>query len=185
MKRIFLAIDAALSEACQCRIQQLKTELRDERIRWVKPRNYHLTLHFFGMMAPDDEARLVGLLGDFAATRHALTVELGHLSFFKKAKQPQVLFVDVEQVGELKALVADMQHRLVEAGFIEAPKSFRPHLTIARMKKIENMAQLLSAVSEMGDLPRQQLHVDRMVLYESIQTAQGAEYRAIQSFPLS
>lgn len=185
MKRIFLAIDIVLSESYRSRIQKLKSDLTDERIRWVKPENYHITLHFFGDTRAEDQAKLVRLLTEFVSKRKALSFSLGHLAFFKKGRDPQVLFVSVEKSLGLQQLASDLETVLVDSGYAQAEKSFRPHLTIARMKKLEDREKLIGVIKKIGEFAGQAVQVEKLVLYESILKPEGPEYNPIQSFALN
>ena len=111
-------------------------EVITERIRWVKGENHHLTLHFFGDTDVEAEAKLIELLNEFVQAERALSFSLGQLAFFKKGKALQVLFIDVLHADRLKELAAKLQVLIVESGFAKPEKSFRAHLTIARMKNI-------------------------------------------------
>jgi 2'-5' RNA ligase len=185
MKRIFLAVDAEPDEAYISEIRRIKPELADEKIRWVPPGNYHITLNFFGDTAAGTELQLIEMLSEFAQGQQPFSFSLGPLSFFKQGKEPRVLFIDVLNAGKLEELVDNLRLALVGHGFAKAEKPFRPHLTIARMKKTGNKAHLMEVVSRSEEFPGQIIRVDKIVLYESILKPEGPVYKPIRSFNLN
>ncbi|WP_163716575.1 RNA 2',3'-cyclic phosphodiesterase [Mangrovibacterium lignilyticum] len=185
MKRTFVAIKIELQPAFQELIGKLKRSLDGEKIRWVIPENFHLTLHFFGNTEADDVAVLIELFQDFAEAEPPINFKLKAISFFKKRLQPKVLFVDVAEADELEKLAEKLHEVLVDKGFAKAEHAFHPHLTVARIKHLDDKERFLQVLKQFSESPEQLVEATELVFYESVVRPDGPVYRPIKTFELN
>ncbi len=114
-----------------------------EGIRWVDPDNLHLTLKFLGQTPIEKVKRIVSALGNHLAGEGSFTVEFEGLEAFPSTRRPRVLFVGVTRGREeLSRLAARVDRALVPEGFEGEKRSSTPHLTLGRVKYIEDRERL-------------------------------------------
>lgn len=157
------------------------------RAGWVKPQNMHITLVFWG----EQDTGLIGPA--VAAVREALqgarsfTLKMGRPGYFGRRSSPSVLWLGL--AGELTPLHA-VQKALEEAlaGFNHQPENrFHPHLTLARLKKPENAAALLSKMDELAGLVEKwpDFPVNQVYLVESVLRPGGPVYTVLENIMLT
>ena len=146
--RLFVAIDppstvvAALEAAIGA---------RDERLRWVPPEQWHLTLVFCGEVDASVVPELTERLARAAARTQPMSLRLaGAGTFPKQSARARVVWVGVD--GDTPAL-ARLAERCAAAarrcGIPVEDRAFRPHLTLARARRETEDAREL--VGRLGD----------------------------------
>jgi 2'-5' RNA ligase len=150
-------------------------------LRWEQRERYHLTLQFLGPVA-----RLAPVLEGLAAAagkRDPFTFRLGGAGAFPKPGRARVVWIGAAAGGsELAGLAAAVGVGLGPAGYEPDRKELHPHLTVARLKVPDNVADVLGAI---GPEPvGEPFTVGEVVLYESRLSPKGPTYSALERFPL-
>jgi RNA 2',3'-cyclic 3'-phosphodiesterase len=150
-------------------------------LRWEQRERYHLTLQFLGPVA-----RLAPVLEGLAAAagkRDPFTFRLGGAGAFPKPGRARVVWIGAAAGGgELAGLAAAVGGVLAPAGYEPDRKELHPHLTVARLKVPDNVADVLGAI---GPEPvGEPFTVGEVVLYESRLSPKGPTYTARERFPL-
>lgn len=184
MKRTFVAISVRLEPEVLEAVAALQLALTREEFRWAPASNFHLTLHFLGATDSQQEESLIELLAEFSKNLTAFRFKLKGLNYFKRGSEPQVLFVPVVQDVHLQSMAADLISGLAELGFPIDEKAFRPHLTLARMKRVVDKAEFLKVLDEAAGDFEQNVRVSEIILYESILKSSGPQYVPIRVFGL-
>ena len=154
--RLFVAlpVPAAVRERLGRAQELLKSELEGAEIRWSPPASSHLTLRFLGEVA---ERELPGCrLAVTEAARRATPFELatGGFGAFPTPRRPSVLWLGVGgEVAELERLQGWVAAGLDHLAKAPAGETFRPHLTLGRVKRMggrarERFAELLAQPPE-------------------------------------
>jgi 2'-5' RNA ligase len=81
----------------------------------------------------------------------------------------------------LAALAADVATACRPLGFEPDARPFRPHLTIARLRRPAAVGDVLDRI----ELPPLRFDARELVLYRSHLSQQGARYEALARLPLS
>ncbi len=165
---MFIAIEIKNNKALADLIASYRSSLAGEKIRWVKPSGMHLTLAFLGDIDKRQQEEAVKVLRETACGFEPFSVEFTGAGLFRDLRRPRVLWLGIEAGDILCEMRSALCHRLIEAGLLDEEKPFSPHLTLGRMKRIENRERLSELLSEPGGhkLPPQQ--VSEIILYESI-----------------
>jgi 2'-5' RNA ligase len=185
MKRIFFAVkiepDNYLTEV----VRTFKLSLNDEKIKWTVPDNYHITLAFLG----DTEEEKIEMLGDLAEECCAGSGEfdffLRGAGVFRSPKEPRVIWVGIQESEKLIQLAELVNSAVKKSGIIIEEKSFRPHLTIGRLKKLQSLEIFKSLLKKYEDTEIQNISVTEVVLFESITRPTGPVYNALRKFRVS
>ena len=103
-KRLFIAIHVVPDQKFTHYLDQIKNVLISEKIRWVKPENYHITLRFLG----DTDTRLIpeissGLLSSLQNLK-SFTLDLFSLGVFRSLYNPRVLWIGISHSEVLLSL---------------------------------------------------------------------------------
>lgn len=167
-KRLFFALDCAPAQ--RKAIAQWRSALQLRYGRPVPAENFHLTLKFLGSVGT---AQIVDICKAAASVRTSgerLTVVLDRLDVWRRAG---VLVLASEQAPPaLLRLVYDLEQAVLPFTQEDAPREFRPHLTLAR--------DFRAPVPESATPPEFFLRADRFALFES----HKGRYRPLASWPL-
>lgn len=181
--RAFIAIE--LSEAVRLAIQEFMDEFRKFGLRasWVNPENLHLTLRFLGDV---DEAVLAGL-GDSLAcayrARAPFRLKVAGAGCFPNPRRPSVLWVGVADAPEaLWTVQAIAEAGARESGLEADVKTYRPHVTVARMRDSHGPDGFSKRLHEANRFCAGEFTVQNVSLFSSTLTPQGAIYRKLREF---
>ncbi len=184
MKRIFIAIDINNNKALTGLVDSYKLILKDEKIRWVDPYNMHLTLAFIGDSDGGQVEEAGNIMSLTAGRFKPFEIVFNGTGVFRNIKQPRVLWLALKVPDVLYNIQSLLSDKLEEAGLYNKEKAFKPHITLGRMRHIENR-ELLSDILKQTEnyyLPPQS--VNELILYESILKPGGPEYNPIKKIPL-
>lgn len=179
--RSFLALP--LTSLFQSDVSPLLKKLKRDypEIRWISSSEIHVTLHFFGMIAPEEVSKITGIVMPIVKQSKPFEIYLEGLGAFPNRDRPRVIWLGIR--GDTSSFIA-LQHRIEERlrseGFACEDREFKPHLTLGRIK--DGRFAGLSQVEFEPTSPKQ---VTQLALFQSHLTPQGAHYEAIATYPLS
>ncbi len=112
--RLFAALEipAGVRDNLAALVQELRAltqEARDNRPRWARAENLHVTLKFIGEI---EQAKLEGIRGALAAVRSERPVDLAFrgLGFFPNERHPRAFWAGIEASENLKTLAVGSLH---------------------------------------------------------------------------
>ena len=184
MKRLFTAIPMPLSDEVKSNIRFMQQSLKDERIRWIPVENMHLTLKFFGDTPGKQVPAIKQALQRAVEHQPPFTLVLNRTGVFGSSHNPRVIWLGFEESPEINQLKSRIVTELEGAGIYEDRQNFVPHLTIARIKKLNNKAFFQKVMDKYKDGFYQEIVCDKLILYESILEPSGARYKVIDALPL-
>lgn len=149
--------------------------------RWQDTGQMHLTLRFIGQADDALAADIQGALGQVRG--HPLEISLRGMESFGSARQPRVLAVGVETNHGLMALQQSIESSLVRAGVPAESRKYRPHVTLARLKKAP-VARVAAFLQTHANYACEPFSAAAFTLFSSRLSHQGAEYRAEALYPL-
>lgn len=178
---VALPLPAEYQQALPKIVAEWKPRLRS-RLSWTKEGNWHLTLKFLGELEPGILDQVHKALRTVTAPQFEVQASGG--GFFPPGRNPKVVWVGLSRGADsCTRLAADIDQALQPLGLPPDTRPFRPHLTIARIKKSEpdDWPQLLSWLHA-WTWPS--FRAQRFVLYASRLTPQGPVYSELESCPL-
>ena len=149
-------------------MNSFKDQFIGEKINWVPGNNFHLTLRFLGNTNREQLHELVDAFEHTASKVKAFTIELKGAGYFKSKGKPRVIFLRVLESGQLEDLVTMIEKDVVSCGFHKELKPFRPHLTLGRIRRLENQSNFVAVLSNMETISYQEETVASFILYQSI-----------------
>lgn len=180
--RCFLALP--LAPLFQADVEPLISQGKQKfpSIRWVNPHEIHLTLHFFGSIDTKSIEAISHEVGPVASATKAFTICLSGLGAFPSPKRPRVIWLGMQgEIDRLKSLHSKIEGRLEKMDFPSEKREFKPHLTLARIKKPQGNLPL--EVLDFKETPFKA--VKGIVLFQSHLGSGGSHYEAIKTFPFS
>jgi 2'-5' RNA ligase len=173
--RLFAAVP--LPEPARAGVAGLLDRLRrrDLPVRWVRDDNLHLTLKFFGEVAPGRLEQIEEAIRVANAGSSPLAMRLDELGAFPNARRPRVLWVGLEAPPALELLQDRLERQCGAIGFEPEGSPFRPHITLGRVRQGQRCP--LRSVVEAG-APVEQIPflATELVLYESVPGDGGQRY---------
>ena len=187
--RLFVALEipAAVRDNLAALIKDLRSlssRLADERPRWVRPENLHVTLKFIGEVAP---GKLDGIRGVLSAIRSDAAVEIHFrgLGFFPDENEPRVLWAGLQATPNLPSLAADIDSALETQGIVREQRNFAAHLTLARFEPPGLHEKLRAAIQQSGESEFGSFQAREFHLIESKLKPSGAAYTTLATFPFT
>ena len=185
MKRIFIAVRVNPEGELLRMFSSLKAILAAENIKWVEAANMHLTLVFLG----DTEEKRIRFLSSMLKNKCSgfgeFDFNLTGTGVFKNFRDPRVLWVGIQSAERLIQLNIIIAERLKLNGFEIEERQFKPHLTLERVKSVRDTENLKSVLEKYRDQYLQVIHVNELVLFESILTQTGPFYKSLGNFSLT
>ena len=179
--RIFTAFELPdlLRSRIDDHVRQLKQVVPETAASWSRPENIHLTVKFFGNVdeakAPVISAALARGVEEFGQIK----IQVGNTGVFPRPSRPQVLWIGIDDAsGTLSKLQQRVEDECAREGFPKEDRAFRPHLTIARIRKPHGASRLAETHLRMGFAPVE-LTLSELVLFRSELSPKGSRYTAI------
>ena len=186
--RVFLAIelDAETRSALETFQRDLQKWLPP--INWVRPQSWHLTVKFLGEIDEKQVEPIQRAVEKAASHCASFSLQIEGFGGFPHLRRPRVLWAGVSgQVDELQLLALHVDEALSPLGFPSESKSFRPHLTLARIK--DSAREVGVALTKSGVLENihffGDLLVERLCFFKSELKPTGAIYQRLWDVPLT
>ena len=150
MLRLFVAWP--LPEGVGREIGRMTKELRAELppASWPRPESIHLTFAFLGDTSEERASTIASALDSVACA--AIPIRLGGVGVFPDERRPRVVWLGVDPAPPVVVLAGEIRRALAGVGATFDPKPFRPHLTVARIKRhgAPRMSELFARRSKAG-----------------------------------
>ena len=185
MKRLFIAVEVVPSEQFLEIYTKLKsTSTKLDRINWVKPELMHLTLKFLGETPEEKISAILGGITSATNTVSPFELKIGTIGAFGSRYQPRVLWFGIDANEPVNQLHTQIQKEMRKLGFKPDFGNFVPHITIARINKIDNKQQFWKSIETLQMPFIQQIEVKKIILYESILKTYVPVYEVIDEVNL-
>ena len=184
--RAFIAI--GLPRELKADIGKISSALSNQvpGVRWVPAENLHLTLKFLGdieeAVIPDIQA----ILNQITPRHLPIICKFGGLGVFPNFQRPRIIWLGVtEGSDQIEGLADDLSRELSGLGFKPEKRGFTPHLTLGRVKKGVQTAQLRKLIEAEEEKTERLndshglLNINMLLLQKSILTSKGAIYHIL------
>jgi len=177
--RCFLALPLPESIALELYQNTKKIFFDFPKLRLVPFKNYHITLQFFGDITLSNVDVIKKNMSKIKFDN--FDIKIADAGFFPNSQTPKVLWTGFEdETNKIKELYRVIQERLKESEFKKENRQFVPHLTIARLpkmnleaiKKLQKSALKFNQI--ISNIPK--FNLDKLVLYKSVLSEKGSVY---------
>jgi len=184
--RSFVAID--VPALIRTRLSQFAERNRNlTQYRWVESDSLHVTLNFIGDVTQQDVSSLCRRIESTVQAIPPFRVSLKGIGVFPKAERPRVIWAGVESgTQEMLAVYSRVAELLESLQYDRDRHEFRPHVTLARLKRN------VPAESDVSAVLAKNLNVDfgefeakQVVIYESVLEKSGPRYTPMARIKLA
>jgi RNA 2',3'-cyclic 3'-phosphodiesterase len=179
--RTFIAID--LPPAVISLLGKVQEELKATglRVKWVRPKNIHLTLKFIGNINPSDIDKICGAMTDAVDDIDGINLVARGVGVFPGIKRPRVVWIGLGgQIQLLFAMQRALEDNLEALGFEKEKRPFKGHLTLGRFKQTVHPDTIRQFLQEYANLSSEEFTVRRIILFRSELKPTGAVYTQLQ-----
>ena len=181
--RSFCAIE--LTDEVRAQLQNHERRLREAvpevSASWTRADNVHLTLKFFGNVEREKLSGLSDAAESVAKNFTSFQIRIGGTGVFPRPSRAQVLWIGVDDPS---GRLSELQQRLEdEFDFNKEDRAYRPHLTIARIRKPEGARRLADAHLQM-QFETIEVELKELVVFRSELSPKGSKYTAISAADL-
>ncbi len=185
--RTFIAIE--LPAEIKDYLSQLQGELKacGADVKWVEPKNIHLTLKFLGEIDDDKLGKITKIIQDATSEKSKFQVRISSLGAFPKIEFPRVIWVGVDSGDkETKQIAKELEEKIARIGIPKEERAFSCHITIGRLKTPLNREKLVQALKDKTELGGKNLEfeVNKITLFKSTLTPKGPIYEALKETSL-
>ena len=176
-QRTFIAFE--LPENIVACLKRLQNALKQHElnIRWVNPKNIHLTLKFLGDIPVREYLEIESAIKLTSQAFEPPVLSVTGMGVFPTIKNARVLWTGIG--GETETLIKLQQNLEMQLSYLGIQKENRPfkaHLTLGRLKKRVVPAQLLKAIKACCEFKPLNFSAKHVVLYQSDLKPDGAVY---------
>lgn len=181
-----LFIGAAISAECAEKLRETSEALAARagdaglKMRWVAPANYHVTVKFLGWTRPEAVYAIRDAVAEAIAGVGRFEFEVKGLGAFPDAGKARVLWAGLDDQTQLASLAAAVERAVVPLGFAAEKRDFHAHVTLARLKKVADVSDLVGESEQSYSTTR----CKTLNLYESVTKSTGSEYSVRWQWPL-
>ncbi len=184
--RVFCAIDLAVSVRTRLmgQIKRLRESVPHAQASWSREENIHLTLKFLGAIQISRLSNLSNAAARAVADFPPFQITLEETGVFPRHGTPRVLWIGIkDESGKLAEFHSRLEEECAREGFTREERPFRPHLTIARLRKPQGGRELALAHEEQHFEPTEVIVSELLVIRSQLSGA-GSKYSVISSHRL-
>jgi len=177
--RTFIGLPFRVDQSFLEARKDLISALAGERISWVDPERYHVTLRFLG----DTKQGLIEEIGNCLqagiTVPERTRVELNALGSFGPRKGPRVLWVGFEEPVFFESMKSQVDLALQSCGILPSEQPFRAHLTLGRVRSLKNLTEYYHIVQIMAQKFQGSVLLEKLVFFQSTLGSGGPDYQVL------
>lgn len=174
--RAFVSLE--LPQTVKKEIDEIQQKLKATNLqaRWVKPEIVHLTLAFLGSVTPDKIEPIKKIIQNVVTKMNPVKLKLSQLNCFPNPVKPRIIFIKLSgELDKLNALAIKIRKQLKKENVWFDKKPFSAHLTLARIKKKQNLTSLVKKIK----IKQVEFMANQITLTKSQLTNSGPVYTQI------
>ena len=184
--RTFIAIE--LPQKIKDILGNIQTDLKQTHadVKWVQPKNIHLTLKFLGEIEESLVKTIGPILSKITREECAFSIYLSKLGAFPKLFYPRVVWIGLTNEQIVIEIAKKINKQLKKVGFLPESRPFNAHITLGRVRSASNRKVLTEKIEDLNaslDTLTRSFQVKELILFKSTLTPQGPIYEKILSSP--
>ncbi len=185
MKRLFIAAKLVPNTNTLSVYNSLRKELSYNKIRWVEPTNFHLTLKFIGETQENRIPYIIDIIKNTIDSYGKIKLDINKIGIFGSSYKPRIIWFGIAENKKIDNLASAIINNLDAAGFLKDNQNFVPHFTIGRITNIIDKEIFNQSIEKQRSVIFQKTEVKNIVLYESILSGKNTRYNEIYRFSLT
>jgi 2'-5' RNA ligase len=159
-------------------IKNIQENLPEFSGKKTELKNLHLTLKFLGEISSEDIEKVKIKLGEIKFNK--FEAEIKDIGVFDKGKEGRgILWLGIPNCENIQKEIDNSLE-----GIYQKEQRFMGHLTIARIKKIQNKKKFIEDLKKIK-IPKLFFSIDKFYLIESKLRSEGPEYKVIEEYNLN
>ena len=186
--RVFIAID--LDDEIRAGLGDLQQQLQNKAdikkgdVKWVAPKNIHLTLKFLGEIRDKQVVDVCNIVKDVASRHKSFELDIESVGCFG-GKSARILWVGIGKgIDSLLQLQKDLEQQLASSGWPTEQREFTGHLTLCRVKNTRAGVELAAMTEDYKDFKLGTILADSISVYQSQLTPSGPMYTVLGNYKL-
>ncbi|MCS7199845.1 MAG: RNA 2',3'-cyclic phosphodiesterase [Caldimicrobium sp.] len=160
------------------------------KLKWVEEENFHLTLKFFGNITENFVERISKVCQKVLKDCESFFLFLDEIGSFPEKGTPKVIWIGLRDTsGGLHKILNPLERAWRELKIEGDREKFHPHITILRVKRVENQSNLKDFVEKLRlsaeKLKGKGFLVREVVLFKSELRSTGPIYTPLARISLS
>ena len=152
-------------------------------IKWVKPKNMHLTLKFLGSTREDKIGKISNILEETAKGLTCFNISVAGLGAFPNSNNPKVIWSGMKADDVLYNFQKAIDISLEPLGFAREKRPFSPHLTIGRVRDSRAKKKLRDVFEQFKPHPCNFI-AENITFYKSDLMPEGPVYTVLKTIKL-
>jgi RNA 2',3'-cyclic 3'-phosphodiesterase len=181
MLRCYLSLNIERSLQNRLKLAQddLKSELRRQKVKWENFDKFHLTLRFLGDTEEGKISNISKELGDIKLGFDDIRMSVSGTGFFPNEKYPNVVFIGLEETGNSSGILVDSIDKILGKFGYKPDHNFVPHITMGRFRR-ENRVKIDKPVNIKTE--PMEINFSSFFLMKSTLKPGGSVYEVIKEF---
>lgn len=186
--RVFIAIE--LPDKIKNSLENLQEQLKktEADVKWVTPKNIHLTLKFLGEVDDEKLERISKAIEEAAQENQSYKIHIHSLGAFPKIDYLKVLWVGAEEGdAETKKIAKNLEEKIMKIGIPKEGRPFSSHITIGRIRSTLNRERLVKELKNLQEtFGKENLEfcASKITLFKSTLTPKGPIYEVLKKVSL-
>lgn len=160
----------------------LITSFAKERISWVQPELFHVTLRFIGTTSLSSVGDIRESLRKMLNTPAAFERQLEGVGSFGPRKRPRVIWAGFKETMLIDSLKKEVDKALEKCGVPGEDKPFNAHLTLGRVRGLKDPEAYYERIERISPQLKEAVLLDRVVFYRSILGPEGPRYSPLEEY---
>ncbi|MBW1809470.1 MAG: RNA 2',3'-cyclic phosphodiesterase [Deltaproteobacteria bacterium] len=187
-QRTFIAVHFSveiIDALARCE-EKLKIEIGSRaKIKWVAPKNIHMTLQFLSEVDVELLPLLAEELNGAFSKITPFEVEINGIGAFPTPTKPRVIWAGITAGQSGLQALFDQVHRVTEPlGFEREKRDFRPHVTLGRIRDPRKSSNISRELDKFANHWLGKCQIALVGLMASELNPGGPIYTTLDSFPL-
>ncbi|MCX6580906.1 MAG: RNA 2',3'-cyclic phosphodiesterase [Candidatus Aminicenantes bacterium] len=154
-------------------------------LKWTTRENLHVTLKFIGEAPVEKYKQIETLLTGTDFNTDAIDLNITGCGKFGKSPDLNIFWVGLEKNRKLEDMFNRIENTLEKAGIPKEDRQFKPHITVARNKKLFNFKSFFQLIEQDGSRLITGTAVTHFQLFESRLTPEGPIYTILKEIALN
>jgi 2'-5' RNA ligase len=161
---------------------ELMASLSGERISWVTPELYHVTLRFIGDTSTSAIEAIRTSLKHNLLLPKAIEIDLKGVGSFGPRKRPRVIWLGFKEVELFKTLKRQVDRALESSGIQQEEHPYNPHLTLGRVRSLKDPEAYYGCIDRLAETELEPALIDSVVYYRSMLGPEGPRYTNLDKY---
>ena len=184
MKRLFIAVKVEPGYELIILHTKFSSAFQVGSVKWVELHNMHITLKFLGETSEEKIPSIINELKAISCYFKTFETGLIKTGIFGSSYSPKVIWLGLDETEMMTNLALIVIDKMNVIGFVADSQNFVPHLTLGRVKLINDKKLFQNVIAQYKNKYIQKLYVDKFYLIESVLHKDGPTYNVLETFEL-